>query len=504
MNRSKNSNCKSLVFISNFKSGLNSDLTSKDVGGNSVTGAVCQKAAVLLVFSLLCVSSSIFAQWENLSDFTESESEVEQVQGVGEPTSRVELKKKEFFRAINDAALNADIDANYQAIQELLAQGNAFNIALAEQYLNYGLLLREAGRLDEAQQALVDAMHIQKVNYGLYDVRHRTILKMLFDFNFEREKPLRAEEYLSRLVLLEEQLGTPHSQITFDMLIRMGHYYIDAYLWTSSGTDEAIARITVATRYFRKSLEEFKGMPMSERLLPYGEYAYSEFLLSIETAKKSAVSTLDFNRNSSNLDQRAQRARMNNMRSRQNATQALELFLTDAQAQANLPMVVRALISLGDLNQMSGRSSLAKRFYKKAWDAAQSLSESDPQRVLLSEVHKLPNYLFSKEWTRAEHPEKSRLEVPVMLALNPSGKIEKVDQVEPQGRLNNAVFARVRRALLKYSFRPRIIDGDFVSTNSELYNAELLVDKRWLERLIEKNNRNKNTQEEESKNGDQQ
>ena len=66
------------------------------------------------------------------------------------------------------------------------------------------------------------------------------------------------------------------------------------------------------------------------------------------------------------------------------------------------------------------------------------------------------------------------------------------------------MFARVRRALLKYSFRPRIIDGDFVSTNSELYNAELLVDKRWLERLIEKNNRNKNTQEEESKNGDQQ
>ena len=155
--------------------------------------------------------------------------------------------------------------------------------------------MREAGRLDEAQQALVDAMHIQKVNYGLYDVRHRTILKMLFDFNFEREKPLRAEEYLSRLVLLEEQLGTPHSQITFDMLIRMGHYYIDAYLWSIERIQmrQLLDMITSGDALLPPmSLEEFKGMPMSERLLPYGEYAYSEFLLSTETAKQSA--SVDF------------------------------------------------------------------------------------------------------------------------------------------------------------------------------------------------------------------
>ena len=166
-------------------------------------------SAALCLAILVCFSSPTIGQWENLSDFTESDSESEQDADSFEPTNRVELKKKEFFRAINDSALNADIDASYQAIQDLLAQGNAFNIALAEHYLTYGLLLREAGRLDEAQQALVDAMHIQKVNYGLYDTRHRSILKLLFDFNFERQKPLRGEEYLARLLLLEEQLDGP-------------------------------------------------------------------------------------------------------------------------------------------------------------------------------------------------------------------------------------------------------------------------------------------------------
>ena len=82
-------------------------------------------------------------QWDNLADFTDDATQGEQTSGDA-PFSRAELKAAQFFRAVNDPQLQADIDQQYEQIQTLLHQGNAFNYRLAENYYGYATLLREA------------------------------------------------------------------------------------------------------------------------------------------------------------------------------------------------------------------------------------------------------------------------------------------------------------------------------------------------------------------------
>ncbi len=439
---------------------------------------------IVLLLSLCAVASITHAQWENLADFTDAEPAP--ISDEEPPANRVELKQKEFFRAVNDPELKADIEANYAAIQVLMSQGNAFNLELSELYFSYALLLREAGRVDEAVKALVDAMHIQKANYGLYDARHKSLLKLLFDFNFERQQYELAEEYLGRLLLLEEQLGEKPGDETFAMLVQMGHYYLDAYQWSSTGTDAALENISIAARYFRKCLEAYQGSLFSERLLPYGEYTYAEYYLSNELAQQYLRVDADLMRTRSRLDTQLQEARMNSMLSRKNAAKALERFLKDAHTQQNQSMRVRALISIGDLKLMTGRAQSAKRYYAEAWQEAQTLSASDPQRSLFSELRKLPNYMFSKEWNRTQNPNKTRMSVPIKVWVNSSGRVMKLEQASPEGPLNDALYSRARRTLWNYTFRPRMVNGEFVDVEGELFDAEILVRNSWLERRIEK------------------
>ena len=63
-----------------------------------------------------------------------------------------------------DPQLRADLDAQFQRLQSSLETEDAFSEALGEDYLSYGLLLTQAGRYDDAREALTDAAHISKIN----------------------------------------------------------------------------------------------------------------------------------------------------------------------------------------------------------------------------------------------------------------------------------------------------------------------------------------------------
>ena len=134
---------------------------------------------LLLGVALVTSGRSAWAQFESFEP--EAPAAAEKVEQAIEPRSRAELKKEEFFRAVNDPELVAELDAQYLAIQAMLENTDVFDPELAERYLSYAFLLREAGRLDEAVEFLVDAWHVQKVNYGLFDARHRDVLSHLVD-----------------------------------------------------------------------------------------------------------------------------------------------------------------------------------------------------------------------------------------------------------------------------------------------------------------------------------
>jgi len=102
-----------------------------------------------------------------------------------------------------DPQLRADLDAQYNRVQKNKETADAFSESLGEDYLSYGLLLKRAGRLDEASDVLVDAAHISKINNGLNAVEQRPYLAALFDIHMLQDNTEDADKALQRIIWLE-------------------------------------------------------------------------------------------------------------------------------------------------------------------------------------------------------------------------------------------------------------------------------------------------------------
>ena len=445
--------------------------------------------SIALTYALFHFSSASFAQWQNLADFGDTAVvEEDAAQQESAVLSRPELKAKEFFRAVNDPQLKAELDAQYAAIQELLQSGNSFNHDLGERYYSYAQLLREAGRLDEAASALVDALHIQKANYGLFDHRHRPLLEALYTLNFERNKIDRAEEYLQTLLLMEGQIDQQADARVFEMVMQMGHHYLNVHLDARSGSDVALGSIDRALGYFRWVLREFPDDNLSERLLPYGEYAFASILKKreIEVRISEAGNSFDTNFNSGRMLERESRFTARHVdQSFENSLKILERFKDAAYEQNNQALIVSAWTALGDLCLLFYRTSAANELYAKAWQEALLLPESAPERSSLTKAAKLPHFVFSRPWERAIPEGSERLIVPVLVSVSRAGRVVDIEPA-PNTDMAPAILARTKRTLRGLVFRPRFVNGEPDDTKDQPYEAELLVKSTWLNRVIEK------------------
>ena len=436
-------------------------------------------------------------QWDNLADFTDDATQGEQTSGDA-PFSRAELKAAQFFRAVNDPQLQADIDQQYEQIQTLLHQGNAFNYRLAENYYGYATLLREAGRLDEAARAFVDALHVQKANYGLYDVRHRGILNALFTLNMERNQPELAEEYLQRLLLIEREAdGEPDPRIA-GMLVTMGLQYLDRNLLSSPGSDSALSTIDDALSYFRRALVEFSDVPISDRLPPFGEYAFASFLKQKELEFRQNTRIAETQLRPANLsliESDLKRNGFGSVRSYENSRRAMQQFYESAISEGNQSLVVRALLSLGDVEMMFLRERAANEYYRQAWAEAQKLPMDDPNRAVLTAINVLPNFKFSSDWQRPVRPNYEKVSVPVLVSFSKIGRVKKV-VADPNFELPDALISRAKRAVRRATFRPRVDDGQPVEVVSEPYRAELILRSATVDRILDRESTQSAAQEE--------
>lgn len=77
------------------------------------------------------------------------------------------------------ASLAADITAYRARINDTLANSNPYSAALREQYDSLGTLLQQAGEHEDAIKAFESAMHIDRVNGGLYTLDQVPIVEKM-------------------------------------------------------------------------------------------------------------------------------------------------------------------------------------------------------------------------------------------------------------------------------------------------------------------------------------
>jgi len=379
---------------------------------------------------------------------------------------------------INDAQLRRDVDAAYAALTKTLEEEDSFSPALGEHYLAYGHILLKAGQPRDARKAFASALHIQKVNHGIYDLQQRHILKSMFDAHYILDEPDDYEDVLRRILWLEDKNDGYKDDLSYDMILKVGNANIDRFLRRPSASELALSYLSKAKRYFQYAVRRFGDVPLTEKKLPYGELALVSLLEGttqprLERPPQDRFAAFDMTRaNRIGVGEHKRAVKQHAQKIHLGGDKDLRQYFMKAEAEGNQREIVHALLSLGDMAQLFQRTPLAHRYYVSAWEGAQDLANDDPLRTQMNQPVQLPAFNYAMERKHVERRLPSKL-IPMSFDVLPSGKSTNILPMADDSE-HIEYYKSARRSLRKLTFRPAIIDGEVVQTSLTGHGVRIL------------------------------
>lgn len=376
--------------------------------------------------------------------------------------------------------LNADLEAQFQRINALEKVEDAYSDKLGEEYLNYGLLLLKAGRVNDARDAIIDAWHITKVNDGVYSMAQRPMLRALFDINLLLNKSEELEDVLTKLVWIENKHPKERDRFSLDLAIKLGHHYLDRYSIRGSQRDDvALALLDNAAKHFSYSVRQYSDARIDEHPLPYGELSLVHYHRSrLLQRSKSTERNFQFSREVSRF------SRIEEIKAQQFLDQTFsrteyyaKLHLKKATKEKNQKQMVIALLALGDANLLFRRKISASNYYKFAWEEAQKLRADDPIVLSMEKPVRLPAFTFAINKEEPRRADGNYAYLPVITNVDANGKVSSVYETV-EGAPSIKLASRVRRIVKNSKFRPAIINGQMSSVREHQEKVRILVSKK--------------------------
>lgn len=372
-----------------------------------------------------------------------------------------------------DPSILRNLDEQFQKVREAREIEDAFSPSLGETYFSYGLLLKDVGRLDEAREMFLDALHIKKINEGVYSIDQRPILKALFQVHYAQGNSQSFGDNLSRIIWLEKKERSIDDDFTFELAVQAGNYHIDQFLYDPSARESAIAHLDAASRYLRFATARHGNTPISEKLMPYGELALVSYLRkAYEYTPGSRPTFFDQQRTSGRNAFALQRQEFAiSVASFNNGERYLKSYLVQARKHRNVEQVVQALLGLGDFNLLFEQTSIAKQYYGFAWVEAQKLEEGHALRTSFDRPVQLPAFNYAQQRLPIETKKESRY-IPMNFKVDSFGKVNEIVGFAEDDE-NFDYFKKARRTLRRTKFRPVVSNGSVVP--SELVKNDIRV-----------------------------
>lgn len=376
------------------------------------------------------------------------------------------------------AQRRSDLSQQFAKLRKTLETEDSFSLRLAEDYFSYGMLLRDNGDYDEAVEAFVDALHIQKVNHGIYSPEQRPILKALFDTHYALGNVEDFEDYLERILWVEAKNPNLKDDFSFKMLLMVGNQYIDEFLKKPIAGQNSVQTLLRAKHHLNAAFTRHKDKPLTVAVMPYGELALISFLESQLFAHVDKTSSLEDPRlrSSQNLSGRELALASYLSNSFPRGTGLLKSYLKKAQSEENLPHVVSALIALGDFNQLFRRHLDAAEYYQLAWQQAQNLA---PDHELLESFEApiaLPAFQYALE-REPVLPTRPTVLVPLKLGISPRGRVTEISAAN-DSEFSRTYFSKARRLAKRLTFRPRIVAGELLANDNFAYQQRVYAKKK--------------------------
>lgn len=378
-----------------------------------------------------------------------------------------------------DPQLRADLDSQFDRLQKNLETADAFSESLGEDYLSYGLLLKQAGRHDDAREVLINAAHISKINNGLDALEQRPYLAALFDIHLLQGNTEDADTAIKRIIWLEKQHPTVNDDLVYPLALRMGNYYLDQFLFRPVAGEQSNSHLSNADSYFNFILNRYGNRSISELKLPYGELALVNYwrsklaFLTVQPTSRDRGGRFDRGglrqSNGRRFSRRDQVVVSDKTFSR--AEFYLKRYLIRVRDEGTPQMEVKALLNLGDINLMSSRRLVASQYYQQAWLEAQKLPLDDPLLDVFDQPVALPDFNYAIERELIVRGDQALL-VALTFDVDQFGRTGNVQPLAEENK-NFPYFSKARRALKKTLYRPVIMEGKPVARST--FSDDVLV-----------------------------
>ncbi len=367
------------------------------------------------------------------------------------------------------------LDKFYQAIQSEQALG-PYNPTLSESFYNLGLALQQNQQHQKALDTLRRALHIIRVNSGIYSLAQSPVLRAIIDSHraLNRVEDTTAD-YHHLLWLHVKSLGENDPRL-IPVLNELSHWHLNAY--TLAPDDSAFDHLTTSHSLNGTALGLAAAAPYTTRIELLRTQALTSFFLAGHEGddwRSAYDSRFRFNTEPLNAGLPA-RGEVLTSSSYRNGRVAYEEIITilEQQPAATAVEKIRAYTELGDWYLLFNRRETALATYAQALHLAQQMTAPE---IITHQFFSAPQ-LLPAIWVDgaaaadAVNPATSYVEA--RLDVSKAGSPSNVEIVASLPEDDVILRRTVRSRLKKARFRPRFVDGVATDTQGMLIKIPAL------------------------------
>ncbi|MFA5679075.1 MAG: hypothetical protein WC953_11835 [Pseudomonas sp.] len=356
------------------------------------------------------------------------------------------------------------------AVQE--AAFDTYDLHLSESLNGLGNVQQQLGMHEEALQSFRRAMHIQRVNNGIYSLSQEPMLRGMMSA-YEAMRDLdSADESFERIFGLYTRNYDRHSPEMIGMLKEKSDWHLRAY--SRNPDRKSLHHLGNAYRLMVEALNTVSAeTPVGNvTLLPlWRNLALANFLLADHgrrhpVGQKEGISFTTMDRTMVDPLSQDEVLVVNSYRS---GVVALEnIFRYHAlNPDATLEQKAAALADLADWHLMFGRYSSAGKVYREAWNLLGE--DQEARRQLFGKPRIIP---VSEESVGDPVQDSKNPYVVAHLSITSQGTPRNIDIVETFPDNDEIVKKAGYKVLRSARFRPRLADGEMVASDID-YRLEI-------------------------------
>ena len=381
--------------------------------------------------------------------------------------------------AFSDSAPSIEVDSasDYiEAIDLVEAEQSAYAAELSDLYLGLGRAFVVQQDFEKAKRAFEQGMQVERINNGLYSITQRPYLLSLADTESFLGNWKQSRSALNNLYAINQQTygnGDPRLLPVLDEIL---NWFLKTYeqRTVTGGYENLIVAERIGETINEITDNDINGNPQ-EKSSTYNKLASLHYMIAdhIRQHGDKNSSEVSFTTGESNVNNRnLTSSHLHFQRGKRALEKAVETLVN--QNIDNLEDQASAIAKLGDWYLIFGQKQAAKKSYKLAADTLQTPEGSEDQRPAFFDT---PSIIKFEVEELSKAPLEVEPTIEVAMNITPSGRISDIEVINTEEEISKKQLSNLRRNLRSIRFRPRLEDGEPVTSSHSAFFSLSMLDR---------------------------